>query len=678
VRISADARLALPVTVAWGTLAAILLMFGEQGESLVLAARVGCATALVLSVISLRWIPLLALTAGSTAAVLLGLALQSPTHIEIAPWDAPQHSASPWFLAWADPLRHEILEQSRNMPSVGGQLLPGLAIGDTSNVSDALKAVMKSASLTHITAVSGANCVIVTAGIMAVASLCGVRLRWRILVALCALGAFVVLVTPQPSVVRAALMASVVLVSRAAGRPSAGLPLLAGASLLVLLVDPWWAIDVGFLLSVTATFGLLVLSRPLTTGLSRLVPEKIAAIIAIPLAAQLMCQPFIVLLTPSLPTYGIVANIVAGPAAALATVPGLLACLTLPWLPALGTVLLWVAWVPSEWIGQTAQFVAGLPLPALPWLSGGIGVLVSGLFSVATVCAIVGTGRLRHGAIGLIAVSCVGYLGLLGWNHVARVVSMPSQWQVAACDVGQGDALLIRSGEHVALVDTGRQPAPLAHCLSQLGITSVDLLVLTHYDLDHVGGYSAVVGKVSRALVGTPENSADEHLVKELVAGGAIVQHGEAGLNGTLGEGTWSILWPDPARSDMQGGNPGSITLWWQDPTLSAIFLGDLGQDAQDALRAHIRIPPVDLVKVAHHGSADQSPEFYRLLQPQVALISVGAHNTYGHPTGRTLDLLASLGTKTLRTDQSGLVLVWKTRDAWHLWHERASVGGGG
>jgi competence protein ComEC len=136
------------------------------------------------------------------------------------------------------------------------------------------------------------------------------------------------------------------------------------------------------------------------------------------------------------------------------------------------------------------------------------------------------------------------------------------------------------------------------------------------------------------------------------------VRQAVRGDAGTLGGLRWSILWPVRDATTMQVGNPGSVTIMFDGRGIRSVFLGDLGQEAQDALR---RVSPpgrVDVVKVAHHGSADQSPELYAELRARVGLISVGAKNTYGHPTDTLLQVLRSVGTLSVRTDREGMTVV--------------------
>src|SRR5690349_13550998 len=173
---------------------------------------------------------------------------------------------------------------------------------------------MKASSLSHLTAVSGANCAIITAAAFALAAACGLRRGLRVGLAVLALAAFVVLVTPQPSVVRAGAMAVVVLIAIASGRPGGGVAALSLAVVGLLVVDPWLARDYGFALSAAATAGLLLLAAPLAARLGRVMPRPVAMVLAVPIAAQLACQPILVLLDPAIAVYGVPANLLAAPA----------------------------------------------------------------------------------------------------------------------------------------------------------------------------------------------------------------------------------------------------------------------------------------------------------------------------------------------------------------------------
>lgn len=283
-------------------------------------------------------------------------------------------AGAPWYLGWANMLRSDFSTAALSLPGDGGALLPGLSIGDVSAVSASLDTAMKTSSLSHLTAVSGANCAVIIAAVMLLGAAVGLRRGLRIAAAVSVLVGFVILVTPGPSVLRAAVMASVVIFSLAAGRPGRGMPALAVAVIALLVWDPWLAHSYGFALSVLATGGLLVLSGPLARLLTRWLPHSLAAVIAVPLAAQLACQPVLILLNPAVPLYGVAANLLAEPAAPIATVAGLVSCVLLPWASGVGLAIAHLAWVPSAWIAAVARVSSTLPGSQLPWLGGVAGL----------------------------------------------------------------------------------------------------------------------------------------------------------------------------------------------------------------------------------------------------------------------------------------------------------------
>lgn len=567
--------------------------------------------------------------------------------------------APPWYLDWANHVRASFREASGALPGDGGDLLAGLAIGDTSAVSESLNQAMIDTALSHLTAVSGANCAVVVGIMMALGAAAGLSRRARIGAALLTLLAFVVLVTPEASVVRAATMATVVLVSLGTGRPVRGVPVLALAVAVLLVIDPWWCRSFGFVLSVLATAGLLVLAPVLAQALGRWMPTSLALVVAIPLSAQLACQPVLILLTPVIPVYGVLANVLAAPAAPLATVVGLLACVGLSVLEPLGGLLTGVAWVPSAWIAAVARFCASLPAAQAPWVEGAGGVLLA----LGLAVLIVRTATRDRRAAAVLAASLVLYVAILAGLDWGRRGGIPDDWQLAACPIGQGDAMLVRSVGTVALIDTGPDPELLADCLDRLGIDRIDLLVLSHYDLDHVGGAAAVHGRVTHAIVANPGTDAGARLVlRELVTSGARVETVQRGATGHLGELRWQVLWP-AASVPVEPGNDASVVVAFDgvgecaDGCLSSIFLGDLGERAQTRLLTLAQPRPVAVVKVSHHGSKDQSERLYERLAARVGLIGVG-ENRYGHPSASILDVLHRTGTTVARTDTQGLLLV--------------------
>jgi competence protein ComEC len=576
----------------------------------------------------------------------------------------------PWFLGWAEVVRSAFRQTTAGLPGDGAALLAGLAIGDDSEVSPSLHDAMTVSGLTHLTAVSGANCAVIVTAVMLVGGAAGIGRRTRVGASVGVLVLFVVLVTPEPSVLRAATMAVIVLVALALGRPSGGIPPLCLSAVVLLALDPWLARSAGFALSVLATAGLLLLTRPLAAFVARCMPRWLALAVAVPSAAQLACQPLLFLISPQLTPYTLPANLLAEPAAAAVSVLGLVVCLLAVIVPGLAALLVWAPWLPSAWIAAVARFFAGAPFAAIPLADGASAAAVAiVLTALLLVCLFLSRAHPRLGSLcGLVAaVSVLLGAGVVTGDALARDRAVPPAWQVAACDIGQGDAVLLHSRDLIALVDVGPDPEPLAACLTRLKITRIDLLVLTHYDRDHVGGLEAVIGRVERALVGPTDGAGDERMLDDLREGGADVVAAHRGLGGSFGDYRWDILWP--RANAAIAGNEASVTVLFSGP-LRLLFLGDLGEGAQDAVVRSNTIGQVDVVKVAHHGSADQSERLYLEIQAVAGIISVGAGNTYGHPTDRLLGILGRAGTRGFRTDLLGLIVVSGNSAALSVWTE--------
>jgi competence protein ComEC len=589
------------------------------------------------------------------------------------------------FGAAAD-LRQAFIERSSQLPEPGAGLLPGLAVGDTRAVDQELNDDMRTSGLSHLTAVSGANCAIVVGAVFWLAGLCGGGRAVRVILSLAGLAGFVVLVTPEPSVIRAAVMAAVAMLTVLLGRPSAGAGMLALCATMILVSDPWLATAPGFALSVAASGALILLAPALARGLGRTMPSPLALAIAVPLAAQLACGPIIALFADQQSLIGVAANLVAAPAAPVATVIGLLACLSAP-LAVVADLLAASAWLPAAWIATTATTTARLP-SAQVLVPSGIGSAV--LVAVVSACLAVVVIRapaatmppasaprltiIRRGATGVLIVvlSLAGARMLL--DGPLATATTPEGWSIAACDVGQGDALLVRSAGEVALIDTGPAPEPLEGCLRALGIARVDLLVLTHFDLDHVGGVDAVQGRVGTVLHGPVAEHDDERLLSGLAASGARLHAAAAGQRGALGDAAWRVLWPQKQSAAFPDGNDASVVMEFGGGEVPrSLFLGDLSAEAQRMMMRTAGPGRYTVVKVAHHGSADQEPSLYETVAARVALFSVGADNDYGHPRAETIDVLAAAGAENLRTDQRGRILLGLRDDALQVWTERAA-----
>ena len=566
----------------------------------------------------------------------------------------------------ASDLRHSFLQSAGGVSTNAKGLVAGLAIGDVSMIDPELNSQMRTVSLTHLTAVSGANCAIVIAMVYLLLSRVGASRTLRTSLSLVALIGYVALVGAQPSVLRAAFMSSVVLIAISLGRRATASAALALAILILLISDPWLATDFGFALSVFATAGILLLAPEIYSRLSKKLPKWLAVGLSVTISAQLLCLPVLLQLQSGLSTYSIAANLLAEPLVAPVTVLGILACLVVWFAPWLAFCLTWVASMATWCIAEVASRLSSLPMTNIGWATGWFGAIAALVVILAALLWLKAEPiRLRSLGVLVIVVIVAATAGSTGSLFVKSTTWPTNNWQIAACDVGQGDALVIRSQQQVALVDVGREPKLIDACLTRLGIARIDLLVLTHFDMDHVGGLTGALGgrKIARALISPfkDERWGASVTKSALERSGAQTSFGEIGVRGNLGLIEWRVLSPEPGAAGTEDSNDASLVMLWQSAEFNLLTLADLGEKGQMRVAASsdgwlgqgLNAVPM-VLKVSHHGSADQFPELIEALGVDLALISVGAQNSYGHPTARTLNLLEKTGAKTFRTDKDG------------------------
>lgn len=547
-------------------------------------------------------------------------------------------------------------------------LVPALVVGDTSQTPPDLTVAMLDTGLSHLSAVSGSNVTFVLAAVLWLCGGVGVPRRWRPPVAALGLLGFVVLARPEPSVVRAAVMGLVGLLALSTSRRRAGVPALAAAIAVLLVWDPWLARSYGFALSGVATLGLLVLAQPWGRAISRRLPASLkpcGPVLAIPVAAQAVCAPLVVPLQGSVSLVAVLANLVAAPFVAPTTVVGVVVALvSVVWVTAAGW-LAWVAAVPAQAIAMVARWSADLPFGSIRWGdSAGAAVLLAVLTAGVIATAPWAWHRSRHRpTVAVAVVVLTAGVGL----PTAPIAWPPPGWGLVACDVGQGDGLVADNGDgHAVVIDAGPDPGPMRACLDRLGVTAVDLVVLTHYHADHVGGLTAVLERPVAEIRASPvlDPPAEADRVRRLAAA-AGVPMGElrAGQRLTVGAVSADVWWPARRIDAGSVPNNGSVVLTMHVRGMTILLAGDIereaaGQVLEESQRDAGRWGRIDVLKVAHHGSSNRDDRLLDRVDGRLALISVGAGNDYGHPAPATMTALQERGFDVHRTDLEGDVAV--------------------
>ena len=538
----------------------------------------------------------------------------------------------------------------------GAALLPGLVLGDTSAQSPRLVDDLRDAGLSHLTAVSGANVAIVVGALAWLLGRTRVRARHRAALLLATVVAFTVVVQPQPSVMRAAVMAGIGIVAAATGRARASAAVLWLSVVLLLIADPFLAWQYGFALSVAATAGLIVLRPWLLPWMPK---GWLGEALVLTVSAQLATAPILVAMGRPPTLASVPANLLCEPLVAPATVLGflaallaLLALLPLPLLPGILGGLAHVVAMPAIWIAaaiaRVAAIAAGSGLAAAPVRTPLAMVLVA-----AATLALLRLGvRPRHLAILVVAYAILAACmpaPLHGWP--------PTDWWYAMCDVGQGDATVVRLSTGGALViDAGPDARAVRACLRTLGVRHVEALFITHFHADHVEGVAGVVAQASVARVfTTPVHAPSIEWRRSTAALPVAPVDVQAGAVLDFGDTQVRVLWPVPGAVDGTPNN-GSLVLDINRSGTHLLVTGDVDPAAQAQVVPWLT--PADILKVPHHASAYQDAAFLQAAAPTVALVSVGEGNPYGHPAAGTIDMLRARGVRVWRTDRDGALTV--------------------
>lgn len=545
----------------------------------------------------------------------------------------------------------------RGVPAREAALARGFVLGEDDEIDPRTEEDFRRSGLSHLLAVSGQNVTLLALLAMPLLGAFGIPLRERLLWVLALIAVYVPVAGAGPSIQRAAVMGAVGVLATLGGRRTSRLYALALAALVTLAIDPDIGADVGWQLSFAAVLGILLLASPLRRAIEGKMGKgawrrALAEGVAVTVAATLATAPLIAFHFERLSTTTLAANVLALPAVA-----------------------------PAMWLGMCGAALAQVPGLPLEPLNGLNALLLAYVAQVAAWCSAPEWAEVevRLGTLGLLgAYACLALAVFCCWRWprhalvlgaigLAVVVPLPGgggaeagpppELRIEVLDVGQGDAILFQpAGAPAVLVDGGPAGDGLERKLEQAGVDRLGAVIATHDQSDHVGGIEELLGAMPVERLVYARLGRD--LVGRAVAAGARPERVAAGRELFSGRLRLRVVWPPPelltATAPLSDPNQLALVVEarWRDFTML------LTADAE-AESVPIESGPVEVLKVAHHGSEDAglSPLLDRI-RPQLAVISVGSGNPYGHPAPQTLAILERHGVQTLRTDEEGVIKI--------------------
>lgn len=549
----------------------------------------------------------------------------------------------------------------RFIPGEAGAVLKGITLGDKSDFTPEMKTMFSRAGISHIVVVSGMHMSILMLFVMYVCKRCGLKKRTRAVAAAVVVFCFMCMVGFTPSVLRAGITCIMAMLALLLRRKKDFLTTMAVAAAAVVLLNPYSLFNISFQLSFAATIGIVYLAEPVKKAVAFL-PDAIAEIVAMSIAANIATLPITVWYFSDVSLVAVLSNVIVVPFVNVLFIGTFL-------LAVIGGIFPPFGYFPGYVLGEVTRWVLLAVEKTAAWKLATVTVpqpaMILNLYYYAAVYALWSLTEHRYEKAMKVLLCCVAAMTMsfcLVQYWTADAV------RIEFINVGQGDSCMVRMpNRHYILIDTGNagngSTNNVVDYLKKRGVYTLDCVYISHADADHSGGLEELLNHIRVKKVAVPQlniRSTDmEKLVQNVIRHGVKVELVSAGDSYGVEDFRIQALWPIPLSGNNNEVNDNNLSmvlrLCYRDN--AALFMGDMGEYAEEML-VHTKADlHCDILKVAHHGSKTGTSEaLLEKAQPRYSIISVGT-NAYGHPAEEVLERLEKCGSTVIRTDESGNII---------------------
>lgn len=560
--------------------------------------------------------------------------------------------------------RQKLLRGIENVFSgKAGAFASALLLGERGGITYEMNSAFKISGISHVIAVSGLH-VSILFGL--VYTLLAKRRVLSCLLGIPVLFLFAAVVGFTPSITRACIMQSLMLLGMLTDREYDGPTALAFAVLSMLVVNPLTILSVSFQLSAGCMVGIFLFSERISNYLIRIGERRIsqnhkrlrkmwkhlAASVSVSLSATVVTMPLVAYYFGCISVFGVLTNLLTLWIISFIFY-GVLACLLVSLISvSVAKALSICVGVAIAFVLKVADGISQLPMSALYTVSPYAVIWLVGIY------IILGIFLLQHRKKPALLVICTVFTFLLvqvfSWLEPVK-----DDFRVTMLDVGQGQSILLQSDGKTFLVDCGGDDAQTAAdtaaaALLSQGISRLDGVIVTHYDADHAGGIGYLLSRIQTDRLILPYVPQEQQEADALAnAADGAVDYIYQDVKYCFDDTEMTVFAPISGQS----GNESSICVLFRNEKYGILITGDRSALGEMVLLQQHDLPKVDLLVVGHHGSAGSTTaELLEVLSPKIALISVGAENRYGHPSWQVLERLTDAGCEILRTDLLGTI----------------------